>query len=57
MIGEPQKSIRDFLVIHPDQKKNLAIRKGKCIYISEQNGGGFTGTKIGDHNWEGQRLL
>ncbi|CAN5312428.1 hypothetical protein BH23BAC1_BH23BAC1_22000 [soil metagenome] len=51
--GSPGYPIRDHLVISPAQGKNLAIRKGKWIYISAQNGGGFGGTEIGDHTLGG----
>lgn len=53
LIGSPAERIRDHLVISPAQGKNLAIRKGKWIYISSQNGGGFTGTEIGEHTLGG----
>jgi len=51
--GSPKKPIRDFLITSPDQKENLAIRKGKWIYISSQGGGGFKGTKVGNHDLGG----
>jgi arylsulfatase A len=44
-----EEPIRDHLVICPAQKKNLSIRKGRWMYISSQNDGGFSGTKIGGH--------
>lgn len=53
LTGSPTKPIRDHLVISPAQEKNLAIRKGKWMYISSQSGGGFTGTKIGEHTLGG----
>ncbi len=51
--GTPKKPIRDYLVISPSQKKNLSIRKGKWMFISGQGGGGFTGTRIGEHTLGG----
>lgn len=51
--GEPRKPIRDYLIIHPDHKDHLAIRKGKWVYISGQGGGGFQGTVIGEHTLGG----
>jgi arylsulfatase A len=51
--GMPAEPVRDHLVISPAQKKNLAIRKGKWMYISSQNEGGFGGTKIGAHTLGG----
>lgn len=53
LIGNPKKPIRDLLIIHPGKKSNLGIRKGKWVYISAQNGGGFRGTKIGEHDLGG----
>ena len=53
LLGEPGKPIRESLVIHPNQKNNIAIRKGKWMFISAQNSGGFTGTRIGDHDLGG----
>lgn len=51
--GPVKEPIRDYLVICPAQKKNLSIRKGKWMYISSQNEGGFTGTEIGGHTLGG----
>ena len=53
LLGTVEKPVRDFLVISPAQKKNLAIRKGKWMHISSQGGGGFTGQNIGDHGLGG----
>lgn len=49
IIGDPQKPIRDYLIISPSHKENIAVRKGKWVYISGQGGGGFDGKKIGEH--------
>src|SRR5690606_35538211 len=51
--GSPEKPIRDKLVISPSKKTNLAIRKGKWMYISAQDGGGFSATKVGEHALDG----
>lgn len=51
--GTPKKPIRDHLVISPQQKGHLALRKGKWMYIQKQGGGGFGGTEIGAHNLGG----
>ncbi|PXX25492.1 arylsulfatase [Arenibacter sp. ARW7G5Y1] len=51
--GTPKKPIRDQLVISPNKKDNLAIRKGKWMYISGQGGGGFSATKAGEHAFGG----
>lgn len=49
----PQKPIRNQLIISPWNKGNLAIRKGKWMYISGQGGGGFTAEKPGIHDFGG----
>lgn len=51
--GTVNKPIRDFLVISPNNKANLSIRKGEWMYISGQGGGGFTGVNTGDHTLGG----
>lgn len=53
LTGSPAQPIRDHLVISPAQEENLAIRQGRWMYISSQDGGGFTGTKIGEHTLGG----
>jgi arylsulfatase A len=53
LTGTSDHPIRDHLVISPAHGKNLSIRKGKWMYISSQNGGGFTGTEIGEHTLGG----
>lgn len=49
----PKKPIRDFLIIAPNKKENIAIRQGKWIYISAQGGGGFEEENVGDHGFGG----
>lgn len=53
LIGEPEKPIRDFLVISPEDKPNITIRKGDWVYISAQDGGGFEDTIVGRPNLGG----
>lgn len=52
-LGSPEKSIREHLVISPNQESHLSIRKGKWMYIPAQGEGGFGGTEIGDHDFGG----
>ena len=52
-VGNPKKPIRDHLLISPSKPQNLAIRQGKWMYISGQDGGGFSGTKVGSHTFGG----
>jgi arylsulfatase A-like enzyme len=49
LLEVPGKSMRDHLVIAPVNKRNLAIREGHWLYIGAQDGGGFTGSNVGDH--------
>lgn len=49
LLDKPKESLRDHLVLAPRQKSNLALRQGDWLYIGAQGGGGFTGTRPGDH--------
>ncbi len=53
LVEGEKKQQRDELVLSPWSKKNLALRKGKWLYIGAQGGGGFTGENIGDHSLGG----
>ncbi|PAY18867.1 arylsulfatase [Rhodopirellula sp. SM50] len=52
-VGEPQKPIRDHLVLAPHKGTHLSVRKGKWMYIPGQGSGGFGGRKPGDHTFAG----
>lgn len=43
LIGEPDIPLRDNLILSPNKPTNLAIRKGKWVYIGAQGSGGFSG--------------
>ena len=43
LTGSPKEQIRDHLVLSPARKANMAVRKGKWIYINAQGSGGFSG--------------
>jgi len=49
LIGDPSEPIRDELLISPNSPEHLLIRKGKWVYIPDQDEGGFRGKHIGDH--------
>lgn len=51
LTGEPTEQIRDHLILAPNKKKNLAIRKGKWMYINAQGGGGWN--KPSGHTFSG----
>ncbi len=53
LLGEPEKPLRTGLVVAPRQPRNLAIRKGKWMYIGARGSGGFTGSKPNQHAWGG----
>jgi arylsulfatase A-like enzyme len=53
LLGDTKAPARDFLVVGPYRESNVAVRKGKWMYISAPNGGGFSGTKIGEHTLGG----
>ena len=52
-VGEPEKPIRDHLVLAPHKGTHLSVRKGKWMYIPRQGSGGFRGRKPGDHTFAG----
>ena len=53
LLGDPDKPLRTELLLAPFKPQNLAIRKGKWMYIGDQGSGGFTGSKPSDHAWGG----
>ena len=57
LVAEPDAPLRDELVISPRSKGHLALRRGRWIYIGGPGGGGFTGTKPGEHLLGGPAAL
>lgn len=53
LLGDPDKPLRTELVLAPRQPRNLAIRKGKWMYIAARGSGGFTGSRPNQHAWGG----
>lgn len=53
IVGEPEESIRDHLVLVPHKDTHLSVRKGKWMYIPRQGSGGFTGRQPGGHTFAG----
>ena len=49
LLGKPDKPLRTELVLAPNRKSHLALRDGPWLYIGARGGGGFGGTKPGDH--------
>ena len=53
LVDEPEKPIRDHLVLAPHKGTHLSIRKGQWMYIPGQGSGGFGGKKPSDHTFAG----
>jgi arylsulfatase A-like enzyme len=53
LLDDPEKPLRTELLLAPRQPRNLAIRKGKWVYIGARGSGGFTGSRPKDHAWGG----
>lgn len=53
LLDDPEKPLRTELLLAPRNAHNLAIRKGKWMYIGARGSGGFTGSKPHQHAWGG----
>ena len=51
--GDPKETIRDHLILAPNKRTHLSVRKGRWMFIPNQGSGGFTGRKPGDHTFAG----
>lgn len=51
--GEPERPIRDHLIIAANSPTHLSIRQGPWMYIPAQSGGGFWSQNAGDHTFGG----
>lgn len=49
LTGQPNIKVRDHLLIAPQKKTHLTLRQGEWVYVGARGGGGFTGTKVGEH--------
>ena len=52
-LEDPAEPLRTELFLAPRQQKNLAVRKGKWMYIGARGSGGFRGSKPEHHAWGG----
>lgn len=52
-VGEPEKPLRDHLLLAPHRGSHLSLRLGNWMYIPAQGSGGFTGKRPGDHTFAG----
>ena len=57
LLGETKKQVRDHLVLAAFKEPNMALRKGKWVYIGAQGGGGFSAKNPGDHGLGGPPAL
>lgn len=57
LTGAPEKPIRDHLVLAASKGSHLSLREGNWIYIGAQGGGGFGGSKPGEHGLGGPAAL
>ncbi|TCL66812.1 arylsulfatase A-like enzyme [Mariniflexile fucanivorans] len=53
LTGNPEKPIRNEVVLAAYRESHLSLRKGKWMYIPAQGSGGFTGSKPEQHAWGG----
>lgn len=57
LISEPEKPIRDHIILAPSKAANISVRKGKWMYIASQGSGGFTAAKRGAHAFGGPAAI
>lgn len=53
LLEEPEQPLREELLLTPYRARNIAIRKGKWVYIGAKGSGGFSGSKPQHHAWGG----
>ncbi len=57
LLGAAEAPLREELVISPANRKHLALRQGRWMYISSSGEGGFTGERPGMHDFGGPAVL
>ncbi|MEO2015843.1 MAG: arylsulfatase [Fuerstiella sp.] len=57
LTGTPTEPLRDHIVLAANKPANLAIRKGKWMFIAAQGSGGFTAAKRGGHAFGGPAAI
>lgn len=57
LVDDPDKPIRDHLVLAAAKRTHLALRSGDWIYISARGGGGFSSQVVGAHAFGGPAAL
>ena len=57
LLEDPEEPLRTELLLAPNNRQNLALRKGKWLYIGARGSGGFGGSKPSDHAWGGPAAI
>ncbi len=57
LTGASDSPVRDHLVLAASRPTHLALRTGDWVYISAKGGGGFTGSRPGEHGLGGPAAL
>ena len=57
LTGDPEKPVREQVLLAGRKPTHLAVRKGKWMYIGARGGGGFTGTRLGEHLFGGPSAI
>ncbi len=57
LLEDPEEPLRAELLLAPNKRQNLALRRGKWLYIGARGSGGFNGSKPGDHAWGGPAAI
>ncbi|XMO85347.1 arylsulfatase [Algibacter sp. AS12] len=57
IMGRTNKQLRNEVLLAPQKKSHLALRKGKWLYIGGQGGGGFSSSKQGTHGFGGPAAI
>lgn len=57
LLEDPEEPLRTELLLAPNKRQNLALRKGKWLYIGARGSGGFDGSKPSDHAWGGPAAI
>jgi arylsulfatase A-like enzyme len=53
LTGDPDRQLREELILTPRKESHTSLRKGKWMYIPARSDGGFTGSRPKDHAWGG----
>jgi arylsulfatase A-like enzyme len=57
LTGATEVPVRDHAVLAASSPQHLALREGNWVYIGAQGGGGFDGSKVGEHALGGPAAL